>query len=121
MTTTDPATHAAHAEGQHDTAPATRDDTFLDYAAREYTALAAQPARMPMDVEIAATIGAGYEVRALRDGVELLTAAIKSLEAVYADATATIKAALAELASPTTKFAFDEAEDAQRAIEEAGG
>lgn len=121
MTTTDP---ASHSEGHLDTpqhADTSADDTFLDYAAREYTELAARVERMPMDVRIAATLGAAYEVRALRDGVELLTAAIRDLEAVFADTTATIRAALAEVERPPAKFGLEESEAAVRVVEGAGG
>lgn len=120
MTTTENGTHAAStpAPATADDADGSPEDTFLDYSAREYTDLAERAPRMPMDVHIAAEIGVGYEIRALRDGIQLLTAAIKDLEAVYADSTATIKAALAEASPPPAKFSLEEAEDAQRAAEE---
>lgn len=122
MTTTDPTTHT---EGQIETGqsgqhaePTDAADTFLDYAASEYTELtelAKRAPRMPIDVEIAATIGAGYETRELRGDVQTLTAAIRGLEAVISDHTATMRAFLAQ----GDRFALEEAEDAQRAVEEA--
>lgn len=92
MTTTDPAIRTAH-PAHADSTPELPSDavaaTFLDYGASEYTALASQLPRMPMDVEIAATLGLGFETRDL-------TAAIRSLEVVIADHTATMKAFLAQ-------------------------
>lgn len=89
MTTTDP---TMHAEGHTDApqhADTAAEDTFLDYAAAEYSALVAQTARMPMDVSIAATLGLGYEVRRLADAIE-------RLETLLADPTAVVRAGLAE-------------------------
>lgn len=119
MTNTDSTTPAEDQldAGQHETIDDTA-DTFLDYAAREYTDLAERAPRMPMDVQIAATIGAGYEARALRDGVQLLTTVIQGLERVLADHTATMRAFLASQ-QQNGKFGLEEAEDTQRAAEDA--
>lgn len=113
MTTTDP----IHAEGHVD-APqhADTEDTFLDYAAREYTDLAAQTARMPMDVHIAATIGLGYEVRRLTDAIE-------RLEQLLADPTAVLHARQAEEAAHRQGdlFALEQAEAAVEPLPAAEG
>lgn len=111
MTATDrPATHL---EGQHDVPqhaePAAVEDTFLDYAAAEFSALAAQTTRMPMDVSIAATIGLGYEVRRLADAIE-------RMEKLIADPTAVLRAAQAQ--AQQALFPLEEAEAAELAAAE---
>lgn len=116
MTITENGTHAAEdpATPTNTDAKADTADTFLDYAAREYTDLADRAPRMPMDVHIAATIGLGYEVRRLTDAIE-------RLEKLLADPTAVLRAGLAEqAASSPAKFGLEEAEDAERVAEENG-
>lgn len=106
MTITDPTTHAeGHLGGPQHADPAAAPDTYLDYAAAEYRELAAQPARMPMDIEIAATIGLGYEVRRLTDAIE-------RLEQLLADPTAVLRAAQAEAQAQQPLFPLEVAESA---------
>lgn len=107
MTTTENGTHAAGtpAPAAAD-AEASPEDTFLDYAAREYTDLAERAPRMPMDVHIAGTIGLGYEVRRLTDAIE-------RLEKLLADPTAVLRAGFAEQAATVPdRFGLEEAEAA---------
>lgn len=104
MTTTDPTHAEGHLDGPQHADPAAASDTYLDYAADAYSELAKMPARMPMDVEIAATIGLGYEVRRLTDAIE-------RLEKLLADPTAVLRAAQAE-AGAKARFPLEEAEAA---------
>lgn len=105
MTATDPTTRPAHAEDNLDQAPQSdAAATFLDHAASEYNLLFERTPRMPMDVDIAAKLGLGFETREL-------TAAIRSLEAVISDHTATMKAFLASQQQGDL-FAVEESEAA---------
>lgn len=105
MTAIDPSIHSeVHPEGPQHAEPTAVPDTFLDYAARTYEYLAKTPPPMPMDVDIAATIGLGYEVRRLADAIE-------RLEQLLADPTAVLRAAQAE-AGAKARFPLEEAESA---------
>lgn len=119
MTAIDPIIHSeAHPEGPQHAEPSTAPDTYLDYAVRNYEKLAETPPPMPMDVHIAALIGAGDEARGNTVAIGRLTItadrladAVERLEPILADHTATMKAFLASQ-QQGVRFAVEEAESA---------
>lgn len=115
MTAIDPT--PAHAEPEP--SPIAADHDWAQYAAEQFDQQKRAGVAVTMDVQIASEIAATFEIRDLRYDVHALTVAIRSLEPLVRDQTATIRALLAAQ-QQGGQFGLDEADAAVRAIEENG-